>query len=134
MATSSTPNVPATITESAALPTTTRRSSGIERSAAFRSVARGKKLFDEGLELLRVERLLEEAVRSCIVRGDVVAVGRERRDDDDRRVAQLGISAEMLENGEPASAWHHHVEEDEVGTDGVDQCDRLGASAASANA
>src|SRR5205085_9869974 len=49
-----------------------------------RSVACCKELFDEGLELFLVERLLQEAVRARVVCRELVAVGGGRRDEDDR--------------------------------------------------
>src|SRR5689334_23385270 len=125
MATSSTANAAATRIASPALPSTTwpsrgtdpvllamnapRRISHPDRVDGCRSVACCKELFDEGLELFRIERLLQEAVRTGVVRRKMVAIGGEGRDDDHGCLLECRLGAQMLEHGQPAAAGHHHV-------------------------
>src|SRR4051812_15053791 len=96
---------PATSTAGSVLPTRARLRSGREvdsrarrrpsrrkaltSEARLRSVA-AKELVDERLELVRVERFLEEAAGTSFERREMVAIGRESRDDDHRRLLQLG--------------------------------------------
>jgi hypothetical protein len=112
-------------------------SSGTRRSLSSRSVFEMKnasgsgaapvveELFDDGKQLERAERLGEVAIGARLGGLGLIGFAGAGGEHDDRRARKVRIAAQLTKHLEPASAGHHHVEHDDVGTMATSQFERL---------